>query len=303
VNRTRRKHTLLLLSLCLGYCALGLVGCEIFQDKSTSIVKKEVGLPKIPVPTDSLQLEVLFVERPVGDRLIGDALWNEVDTMLNLEPEEQRDLIKNGFQIGVAASHPPAALQQLLELRAKPKAGEISTPSETTNRLQGNRIFIRSGSETQIQLNDTPYDAFRFNEFASHNDTHGELKKYSEAKCLYRVTIQREQPGWARLEFVPEIHHGLDLMRPQPGSDAWELKAQPNIERLYKHRFTVVLNTGEMALVTGRSDAADTMGHRFFTGPAGQDGVQRMLIVRLAQAGSSNSPYGSNQNDLINKSQ
>lgn len=292
MNRTRRTHSVLLWSLCVGCCALSLSGCELFRSKPVDVTKTEVGLPNIPIPSDAVQLEVLFVERPVGDRLLGDALWNEVDTMLNLEPEEQRDLIKNGFQIGVAASHPPAALQQLLDLRAKPKAGEVTTPQETTNRLQGSRIFVRAGSETQIQLNDAPYSEFNFNVFASHNAVVSESKKYADAKCLYRVTVHREQPGWVRLEFVPEIHHGLDLMRPQPGSDSWELTAQPNIERLYKHRFTIVLNTGEMALVTGRSEASGTIGHRFFTGPVGQDGLQRMLIVRLAQAGTIDNPYG-----------
>jgi hypothetical protein len=282
----------LLWSLCLGFCALSLAGCEIFRNKPAEVTKLDSGLPKMTAPTDALQLEVLFVERPAGDRLLGDALWNEVDTMLNLEPEEQRDLVKNGFQIGVAASHPPAALQQLLDLRAKPKAGEITTPQDVASRLQGSRIFVRPGSETQIQLNDTAYTEFTFNEFASHNSVQSELKKYADAKCLYRVTAHREQPGWARLEFVPEIQHGLDLMRPQPGADSWELTAQSNVERLYKHRFTIVLNTGEMALVTGRSDASGTIGHRFFTGPVGQDGLQRMLIVRLAQAGSADSPFG-----------
>ncbi|MDB5389911.1 MAG: hypothetical protein JWM11_5557 [Planctomycetaceae bacterium] len=292
MNRTRRTQSVLLLSLCLGCCALSLAGCEIFRNKPADVTKTEAKLPSLPVPSDALQLEVLFVERPAGDRLLGDALWNEVDTMLNLEPEEQRDLIKNGFQIGVAASHPPAALQQLLELRAKPKAGEVTSPQDSSNRLQGSRIFVRSGSETQIQLNDTPYPDFDFNVFASHNAVHADIKKYADAKCLYRVTVHREQPGWARLEFVPEIQHGLDLMRPQAGSNSWELSAQANVERLYKHKFTIVLNTGEMALVTGRGAAAGTIGHRFFTGPAGQDSVQRMLIVRLAQAGSIDNPYG-----------
>lgn len=287
-------HRVLLLSLCWGYCALLLSGCEVFKSNPTRPIQSEVGLPRMTIPSDALQLEVLFIERPVGDKLLGDVLWNEVDTILNLEPEEQRDLVKNGFQIGVAAAHPPAALQQLLELRAKPKEGELTAIEDQASRLQGNRCFLRPGGDTEIQLNDVPYDEFAFDLFSSHNATHGETKKFADAKCFYRVTAHREQPGWARLEFVPEIHHGLDLLRPQAGSENWELTAQQNVERLFQHRFTVMLNTGDMALVTGRTDATGTMGHRFFTGPAGRDGLQRMLIVRLAAAGSSNIPFGRN---------
>ncbi|MES2789030.1 MAG: hypothetical protein V4719_05370 [Planctomycetota bacterium] len=276
----------LLLLLCWGCCALGVVGCELFPANAAKLASTENGLPNIKVPPDSIELEIMFVERPTGDRLMGDTLWNEVDTILNLEPQEQRDLARNGFRIGVAGSHPPAALQQLLEIRAKPKEGEVTAVLDSDQRLQGNRIFVSSGGETQIQLNDTPHENFGFKLFASHNTRDPEVRTFSGSRCLYRVSVRREQPGWARLEFVPEIHHGMEQLRPTASADQWELKSQPNIEKLYAQRFTLLLNTGDMALVTGRVDMTDTAGHRFFTGPEGHDGVQRMLIVRLARVSS-----------------
>ncbi len=278
--------------LCWGCCALFLGGCEMFRDSPASLTKGANGLPNIQVAPDALELEIMLVERPTGDRLLGDALWSDVDTILNLlEPDEQRDLGKNGFRIGVSGPHPPAALQQLLEMRARPQAGEVTAALDTDQRLQGNRVFIRSGSETQIQLNDIPYDDFQFQLYPSQHARDAETKKYSGGvRCLYRVTLRREQPGWARLEFVPEIHHGSDQLRPTASADHWELKSQANIERLYAQRFTVLLHTGDMALVTGRSDLPDSAGQRFFTGPAGRDGVQRMLIVRLARVASGDLP-------------
>ncbi len=289
MNRARPLRSLLLL-LCWGYCALGLVGCEVFRPNPAKVAVSENGLPNIKVPPDSIELEIMFVERPTGDRLMGDVLWNEVDTILNnLEAQEQRDLARNGFRIGNAGSHPPAALQQLLEIRAKPKEGEVKAVLESDQRVQGNRLFVTSGSETQIQLNDLPYESFGFKQFASQNARDPEVRSFNGARCLYRVSVRREQPGWARLEFVPEIHHGIEQLRPTASTDQWELKSQANIEKLYAQRFTLILNTGDMALVTGRPDLPDTMGHRFFTGPEGQDGVQRMLIVRLARVSSPDS--------------
>lgn len=288
MNRARPTRSLLLL-LWWGYCALGLVGCEVFPQNTAKLASSDAGLPNIKVPPDSIELEIMFVERPTGDRLMGDVLWNEVDTILNLEPQEQRDLARNGYRIGVAGSHPPAALQQLLEIRAKPKEGEVTAAMESDQRLQGNRIFVSSGSETQIQLNDVPYENFGFNLFGSNGAREPEVRTFNGARCLYRVSVRREQPGWARLEFVPEIHHGAEQLRPAATTDQWELKSQANIEKLYAQRFTLLLNTGDMALVTGRVDLPDTAGHRFFTGPEGQDGVQRMLIVRLARVSSPDS--------------
>lgn len=289
MNRARPWRSVLLL-LCWGCCALNLVGCELFRESPAKLAAVEAGLPNIQAPPDSMQLEVLFVERPVGDRLMGNSLWNEVDTNLNMEPEEQRDLARNGFLVGVAGSHPPVALQQLLEMRAKPKDGEITPAAEVDQTLQGNRFFLQSGGETQIQLSDVPYEDFQFNLFATHGAKNSSLKTYHGARCVYRVSVRREQRGWARLEFVPEIHHGMDQLRPAAGADNWELKSQPNIEKLYAQRFTVILNTGDMVLVTGRSDLAGTCGQRFFTGPEGQDGIQRMMIVRLSQMTASDLP-------------
>jgi hypothetical protein len=289
LNRARPRRSVLLL-LCWGYCALNLAGCELFSQSSAKLANVEAGLPSLPIPPDSMQLEILFVERPVGDRLMGDPLWKEVDTNLNMEPEEQRDLARNGFLIGVAGAHPPAALQQLLEMRAKPKEGEIATGPETDGRLQGNRFFLQSGAETQIQLNDVPHEELQFNLFATHAARDPSAKTYKGARCIYRVTVKREQRGWARLDFVPEIHYGMDVLRPAAGADNWELKSQQNIEKLYAQRFTVILNTGDMVLVTGRSDLTGTAGHRFFTGPEGQDGIQRMLIVRLSQMAANDLP-------------
>ncbi len=289
MNRARPRRSVLLL-LCWGYCALNLAGCELFRESPAKLATAESGLPNIQIPPDSMQLEILFVERPTGDRLMGDPLWNEVDTNLNMEPEEQRDLARNGFLVGVAGAHPPAALQQLLEMRAKPKEGEIASGQTIDARVQGNRFFVRSGDETQIQINDMPHEDLQFNLFATHGARDPSLKKYHAARCVYRVTVRREQNGWARLEFVPEIHSGLDVLRPAAGTDNWELKSQQNIDKLFAQRFTVILHTGDMVLVTGRTDLAGSAGHRFFTGPEGQDGIQRMLIVRLSQMGANDLP-------------
>lgn len=289
MNRAQPQRSVLLL-LCWGYCALNLVGCEVFRESPAKLANAEAGLPNIQIAPDSIHLEILQVERPVGDRLMGDALWKEVDTNLNMEPEEQRDLARNGFLVGVSGAHPPVALQQLLEMRAKPKEGEVTAVQQSEQRLQGNRAFLQSGGETVIQVHDAPHEDFQFNLFATHGARDPSLKTYHGARCVYRVSVRREQRGWARLEFVPEIHHGMDQLRPTAGEDSWEFKSQPNIEKLFAQRFTVILNTGDMVLVTGRADLTGTAGHRFFTGPEGQDGIQRMMIVRLAQMPSNDLP-------------
>jgi len=141
-------------------CVWTITGCDLFHTPGEALPKSTQNLPQLQPQADAIQLEIVFLERPVGDRLFGSSLWNEVDTNLSgLEPEEQRDLARNGFQVGVAGNHPPAALQKLLELRAgvTPQDQAQANQADADAKLVGKRIFIRSGDSAQIQLNETPY--------------------------------------------------------------------------------------------------------------------------------------------------
>ena len=76
----------------LGIAALllSLAGCELFRKKeeTTSTAK----LPPLVAPRDSVQLEILFVDRPASDPLIGEALWDRVDQIAGFSSEKRRQL-------------------------------------------------------------------------------------------------------------------------------------------------------------------------------------------------------------------
>jgi hypothetical protein len=260
---------------------LPLLGCQLFHS-SEKIHTAEKRLPPLRPAPDALELEILFVERPVGDRLMGEALWNDVDQMLpEVDPLVQRDLERNGFRIGIVGSHPPAALQSLLQLNSDWKtSGAVDEQAP----LSGNRLFIRSGMTSEVQVSPV-YPDCEITHFASYQSRRGETKTYHQARCLLRVSATRTQEGWAKLDFLPEIQHGDERPRPTAGANEWEMIASQQSERLHSQAFSVMLNVGEMALVTGRDDEG-TLGQRFFMGPAEQDGVQRMLIIRLAHVGN-----------------
>ncbi|HVW01083.1 MAG TPA: hypothetical protein VHB77_12110 [Planctomycetaceae bacterium] len=266
--------------LCYVALALPLLGCQLFHS-SDKLHTAEKRLPPLQPAPDALELEILFVERPVGDRLLGEPLWHDVDQILSLvDPPTQLDLERNGFRVGVVGSHPPAALQSMLQLKSDWKS--TGTVDEEAP-LSGNRLFIRSGMTSEVQVSPV-YPECEITHYASHQSRQGESKTYSQARCQLRVSATRTQEGWARLDFLPEIQHGDERPRPTAGANEWEMIASQQSERLHKLAFSVMLNVGEMALVTAR-DEEGTLGQRFFIGPPGNDGVQRMLIVRLAHVG------------------
>jgi hypothetical protein len=167
----------------------------------------------------------------------------------------------------------------------------VDTPYDTaeSQKLMGKKFFLPSGGTAAVQISDV-YPECDFTLYSTHVSVEGDEKRYEAAQCVYRITAFREQEGWARLEFVPEIQHGSPRMRPVPGPDDWHLLASQKTDRLFGQRFSVRLNIGEMAIVTASDHLPGTAGHRFFIGPEGAEPIQRLLIVRLASMGKEIDP-------------
>src|SRR5262249_23156735 len=157
----------------------------------------------------------------------------------------QTSLKRNGFQFGVAGAHPPEALQALVGLRS-----DVAVNGRAEDKqLTGKRIYVRSGTSTCIQVSH-PYPEC---DLTLHPiDTHlpDETRHYDGAQCTFVMTPHRVQEGWIRLEFVPEIQHGGERLRPHPGEQEWQLVNASQVDRLHMQRFSLILNIGELAVIS-----------------------------------------------------
>jgi len=286
------------LRTCLSlFCIWLAVGCSLFDPPAvTQTTAKKI--PQLRPAPGSIQLDAVYVERPIGDSLLGDELWRYVDQVAAVDAEARGPLRKNGFRVGLVGANPPLALQKMLGL----KSDFASEPeAEQAKRLTGRRFFLVSGTDTEIQVSPTyPSCAIRV-------DRAGQSvpMQFEQAVCKFRIRAERMQDGWARLEFVPQVYHGTPHDRRVVGSAGWQFQIGQESETFLVQRFNVKLCTGEMAIVTGEDGAAGTLGHLFFRGPAAlrppsaeEEGssaaessaaepplecpVQRLLIVRLA---------------------
>ena len=263
-------------------CLFGLIcltgsGCALWRnaDKVDADTVKEQILRKIPIAQDAIELEIMFVDRPPEDPLIGLALWDEVDQLSGMSPESREMLRQNGFQIGHASSHPPRALQKLLGL----KADDLQTNPQLAG-IVGRRVVVRSGAETDILVSQTiqPQSAVTIRQAAATDE-----REYEHARGMFRVKAFRTQDGWAELEFIPEIHHDQPQMRHVAIlTGGFQFQATQKIEKLYSQKFTLTLNLGEMAIITANSHMAGSLGRFFFVDELGEEPSQRMLVVRLA---------------------
>lgn len=295
------------IGLLLGFCLLP--GCVLLswstnwlggdEDDASTEPKSNV-LGKIPTSRTAVAVEILFVERPINDPLLGSQLWDEVDQIGSLPPKERKALAEAGFRVGRVGANPPLALQTLLGLSTDLGARE-------ERRLVGRRVVLPSGAETEINTGvPHPRSTIRI-----------PLLKGSETRTLddvggnFRMTARQLQDGWARLEFLPEVHHGRVTNRPVAVHGNWQVPIAQAVEKLYPQKFTLDLNVGEMAIITGEPEPKDSVGHHFFFAPEFSDtlahaelnpnadpipsvtpnGIQRLLIIRLADLSVAESLY------------
>ena len=262
--------------LCTAFACLCAPGCHLLDfttllSETSTSSKSEVRLPPIVASREAVQLEILFVDRPANDGLLGDALWKQVDQIAGMPADIRSTLRENGWRVGHASSHPPRALEQLLEMSSgRPEV------IDRERRLVGRRVALAAGGNLPIDLTELqPELRIRT---AVDNDT----KTYSNARCILNVQIDREQDGWVRLNFTPEVHHGQNWLRPVATQLDWTRRRGQLVEPLYDQKFSLSLNVGEMAVITAEGSDKEAAGHSFFRSVHESGGLQRLLVVRVA---------------------
>ena len=287
-----RVRTLFLALVAWGF---GLAGCESLF-KSAAIPTTVNKLPALQAPPGSMELDVVYVERPVGDRLLGRELWQHVDEVAAMDAEARRLLRRSGLRLGIVGSNPPVALQRMLGLKSD---FNYEPDAEQAKQLVGRRFFLLSGGETDIQVSQ-PYPECMLRLQADQSPA---PRRFENAVCKFRMRATRLQDGWARLEFVPQLQHGYSQQSYTVADAGWKFQNGQETETLFRQRFEIKLGTGDMAVITAEDDDAESLGQLFFRGPAALrpppdpeketvDGeqtlpppdypIQRLLIVRLA---------------------
>lgn len=262
--------------LCAVTVCLFVSGCSLLNfsslfSEAELTGKSELRLPPIVASRDAVQLEILFVDRPASDTLLGDALWKQVDQIAGMSANIRSTLRKNGWRVGHASSHPPRAIEQLLEMSSdRPEA------IDNERRLVGRRVALAVGGNLPIDLTELQP------ELRLKPTVDGKTKSYSNAKCILNVQIDREQDGWVRLNFTPEVHHGQNWLRPVATQLDWTRRRGQLVEPLFDQKFSLSLNVGEMAIITAEGNDKESAGHSFFRSVHESGGLQRLLVVRVA---------------------
>ncbi len=155
---------------------------------------------------DALQIDVVFVERPLGDPLLGKTLWNDVDQVAGFDSTELDGLKQLGILIGNSGQNPCPALERMLRETADPLEAEAA---RNCMPLKKQTFCLRNAETCSIETNALAKCTVELPLYTGAKE-----KTYENFKSILRLTAFRVQDGWARLEFAPEIHHGVDRLRP-----------------------------------------------------------------------------------------
>ncbi|MEM9702256.1 MAG: hypothetical protein AAF907_07420 [Planctomycetota bacterium] len=233
---------------------------------------------------DQIALEVLLVERPADDPLLGQALWDSVGEVGAVDPERAERLRAAGFRVGVASADPPEAVRALLERRetiGDPLPGARLGNGIYADGMQIQRIPLRAGGDTSLPTTPLPGDLTVLTPGAGGKADRTE--SFDQAKGAMHIRCRAPQKGWVTFELTPEIHFGPTSLRPVPGVTGLETKQGQRIRSWPDKQFEVTLTIGDSVILGLRNDAApDSLAAAMLA--AEQDGhaTDRVLVVRLA---------------------
>lgn len=251
----------------------GASGCAPWLNPTLRAIEQQ-RLASLPTaaPQQAVELEVFFIERPVDDPLTGNALWNQLDQIGSVDATSRERLQANGLRFGIAGRTFPSALQTLTDRVFD------DGPGHRTTRQQ---YQTPSGVTHQFPCGDLPDPAV----IGLMTDEGREELQFSRARGVFRCRVETTQEGWARLEVLPEIHHGELKMRHTATDKDWDWSGRQAVHPLYPQRFSVILNEGETLILGPVGDRPDSIGSRMFRGNEAAEPMSRLLAIRLKSLG------------------
>ncbi len=266
-SSTRTWKSCFLLSVCLWVC--GVTGCTLLFPESNVQKKSKSILKPIVSAREAIAIEVYFVDRRIGDPLIGDTLWESLQTVSSIDHKTRTKLEEDGFRVGLSASRPPRPLQTLMSL---------SNQQDPTRRAVVQPYMIPSGQETWLVAR-----AIENGTEVVRRPLNAEPQTISvdQGQAIFKVQASSEEDGWAKLVVIPEIQHGLNTLKPTATDSQWTLRDRKQAITLFEDRLSAELNVGEFLVIGMTKDGEGKLASHFFQSDQA-NGLQRLMMIRIA---------------------
>jgi hypothetical protein len=264
-------------TFCLFLALFGAVGCKIVERQP----KGKSPLTSVGANADSVTLEIFTAPTPLGAQPLA-ALWSDVDEQ-PLPADLRQRLAQNGLRAGIVGPHVPDALAELLKVTDERISAEERSlvPLDTEPGITLRVLQPRPGKRHDLSISET------FDQMSLLRSTDGQVAGKTYYKAVGRLTLRvfPETDTRVRLELTPELHHGEFKNHISGGSGVLMWKADRQREIFSDLKLTATLAPGQMFLITCQSDKPGSIGHYFFAQTGEDKPMQKLCVIRLAQAG------------------
>lgn len=272
---------LLRTALGVAVCA-ALAGCHLFEPHGSG---RSPLAPLQPSP-ESVGLEIFSARFASTDGSINGELWNEVDEQ-QLPSELRRQLAQSGFRVGVVGVNPPAILARLLKLAGEPVSPEEKDKVDVGHEplVTARALFTQVGWRNEVIASKT-FDQLSLLERDGDQVTG---RTYPKAEGRLALKAFTESDGRVAIELTPELHYG-EQQQKWSATDGVLRPESFRPKKTYEHlRLRVPLAPGQMLIMSCLPDRTGSVGYYFFTEPSGEESAQKLVLIRIAQAGQDSS--------------
>jgi hypothetical protein len=228
-------------------------------------------LPKPVKPAaDGVLMDLITVERPLGDSLVNDELWHSTDPQV-LPVTLRRKLAEHGFRVAIVGGQMPQAFDTVVN---------GSAPDEPN----GHHLTVRAGSPTWVttvgpgvECPAEVAELAKLDESQRGNVTFG-----------LRLIPTRQPDGTVEVQFTPELKYGGPMrhfVASQSGGGIrdWALEVHARRKTLDDLTWAIRFQRGQVALLSCQPDSAGSCGYAFFVSRALQGLMQRLLLIQAEQ--------------------
>jgi hypothetical protein len=218
-----------------------------------------------PLGPDGVVLELVLLERPVGDRYLNGPLWDSADE--HAVPVEQKVVLEdNGFRVGRVVGATPRELQKLLT-------------SERYCVYKPERKILPAGKPLTLPVG-RPVPGVRYQL--------GQAPEVvlDKAQALLALLPTLTADGRTRLHFTPEVRYGDTLPEYQvaPDRSDYVLTYRQPRKTYPELSWEVTLAPNEYVLIGAALDRPQSLGYQCFIQEDDESAGQRLLVLRTARS-------------------
>lgn len=246
-----------------------LAGCLPARTGNTAATSASQRPFAIPADSDSVQVLIAVIERPIGDRYLNYGLWDLADEQA-VDLERKPILDDNGFRVGLIGGLMPTDLQAML-----------TSPKWNPDPHQ---VQMKAGHTTPVVLGPVQSTC----QFTLQQDGHAVPVKLTGARCTFEIMATLADESHTTLRFTPILQHGEQrketrAVHTASGEHCWEIKVQQPSENYTALSWEVTVATNEYLVIGTRLERKNTLGHCFFLQTDSAKPIQRLLVIRTCR--------------------